>query len=78
MSKTHGTHGGGEGRGVNRVLVGRPKSKRPLGRPKRRWEDNTKLEFRETGIDGANWIQLDQDRVKWCASVNMAMNDQVS
>jgi hypothetical protein len=44
----------GEGRGVSRVLVGRPEGKRPLGRPRRRWEDNIKMDLRETGIDGAN------------------------
>jgi hypothetical protein len=54
----------GEGRGVHGVLVGKPKWKRPLGRPKFRWEDNIKLDLRETGIDGANWIQLAQDRVR--------------
>jgi hypothetical protein len=48
----------GEGRGVYRVLVGRPEGKRPLGRPRRTWEDNTKMDLREIGIDGANWIQL--------------------
>jgi hypothetical protein len=46
----------GEGRGVYRVLVGRPEGKRPLGRPGRRWEDNIKMDLREIGIDGANWI----------------------
>jgi hypothetical protein len=51
------------GRGVYRVLVGRPEGKRPLGRPRRRWEDNIKRDLREIGIDGANWIQLAQDRV---------------
>jgi hypothetical protein len=64
----------GEGRGVYRVLVGRPEGKRPLGRPRRRWEDNIKMDFRETGIDGANWIQLAQDRVQWRACVNTVMN----
>jgi hypothetical protein len=54
----------GEGRGVYRVLVGRPEGKRPLGRPRRRWEDNIKLDLRETGTDGANWIRLAQDRVQ--------------
>jgi hypothetical protein len=54
-----------EGRGVYRVLVGRPEGKRPLGRPRRRWEDNIKMDLRETGIDGANWIQLVQDRIQW-------------
>jgi len=53
----------GERRGVYRVLVGRPEDKRPLGRPRRRWEDNIKLDLREIGIDGANWIQPAQDRV---------------
>jgi hypothetical protein len=55
----------GEGRGVYRVLVGRLESKRTLGRPRRSWENNTKMELREIGIDGANWIQLAQDRVQW-------------
>jgi hypothetical protein len=54
-----------EGRGVYRVLVGRPKGKRPLGRPRCRWEDNFKLDLREIGIDGENLIQLAQDRVQW-------------
>jgi hypothetical protein len=46
------------GRGVYRVLIGRPEGKRPLGRPRHRWEDKIKLDFREIGIDGANWIRL--------------------
>jgi hypothetical protein len=54
----------GGGRGVYRVLVGRPECKRPLGRPRRRWEDNIKPDLRETGIDGMNWIRLAQDRVQ--------------
>jgi hypothetical protein len=54
----------GEGRGVYRVLVGRPEGKRPRGRPGHRWEDNIKMDLREIGIDGANWIQLAQDRVQ--------------
>jgi hypothetical protein len=48
----------GERRGVYRILVGRPEGKKPLGRPRRRWEDNIKMDLRETGIDGANWIRL--------------------
>jgi hypothetical protein len=64
----------GEGRGVYRVLVGRPEDKRPLGRPRRRWEDNIKMDLRDIGIDGANWIQLAQDRVQWRACVNTVMN----
>jgi hypothetical protein len=64
----------GVGRGVYRVLVGRPKGKRPLGRPRCRWEDNIRLDLREIGIDGVNWILLAQDRVQWQTSVNMVMN----
>jgi hypothetical protein len=67
----------GEGRGVCRVLVGRPEGKRPLGRPRCRWEDKIKIDLRETGIDGSNWIQLAQDRVQWRAWVNMVMNLRV-
>jgi hypothetical protein len=64
----------GEGRGVYRVLVGRPEGKRPLGRARRRWEDNIKMDLRETEVDGANWIRLDQDRVHCRAFVNTVMN----
>jgi hypothetical protein len=67
----------GEGRGAYRVLVGRPKGKRPLLRPRRRWGDNIKMDLRENGIDGANWIQLAQDRVQWRACVNTVMNLRV-
>jgi hypothetical protein len=61
-------------RGFYRVLVGRPEGKRPLGRPRRRREDNIKLDLREIGIDGANWIHLAQDRVQWLAFVSTLMN----
>jgi hypothetical protein len=54
----------GEGRGVYGVLVGKPKGKRPMGRLGCRWEDNIKMDLREIGIDGANWIQVAQDRVQ--------------
>jgi hypothetical protein len=67
----------GEGRGVYRVLVGRPENKRPVGRPRRRWEDNIKMDLREIWIDGANWIQLAQDRAQWRASMNTVMNLRV-
>jgi hypothetical protein len=67
----------GEGRSVYRVLVGRPEGKRPLERPRRRWEDNIKMNLREIGIDAANWIQLAQDRVQWRAFVNTVMNLRV-
>jgi hypothetical protein len=58
-------------------LVGRPEGKRPLRRPKRRWEDNIKMDLREIGIDGVKWIQLAQDRVQWRACVNTVMNLRV-
>jgi hypothetical protein len=67
----------GEGRGVYRVLARRPEGKRPLGRSRCRWEDNIKLDLREIGIDGANWIRLAQDRVQWRAFVNTVMNPRV-
>jgi hypothetical protein len=60
-----------------RVLVGKPVGKRPLGRSRRRWEDNIKMYLREIGIDGANWIQMAQDRVQWRDSVSMVMNLRV-
>jgi hypothetical protein len=66
----------GEGRGVYRVLVGRPEGKRPLGRPRRRWEDNIKMDLRKIEIDGVNWIQLAQDRVQWWACANTEINLQ--
>jgi hypothetical protein len=64
----------GEGRGVYRVLVRSPEGKRPLGRPRRRWEDNIKMDLKEIGISGANWIPLAKDRVQWRAFVNTVMN----
>jgi hypothetical protein len=64
----------GEGRGVYRVLVGSPEGKKPLGRPRRREEDNIKLDLRGIGIYGANWIRLAQVRVQWWAFVNTVMN----
>jgi hypothetical protein len=59
------------------VLVGKHESKRLLGRPRRRWEDNMKLDLRDIEIDGANWIWLAKDRVQWWAFVNMVMNFQI-
>jgi hypothetical protein len=65
----------GEGGGVYRLLVGRPEGKRPLGRPRRRWENNIKMDLRDIGIDGANWLHnLAQDRVQWRTCVNTVMN----
>jgi hypothetical protein len=72
---TCGTHG--EGRDIYRVLSGRPEGKRPLGRPRRRWEDSIKMDLREIGIDGANWIQLARNGVQWRAFVNTVMNLRV-
>jgi hypothetical protein len=63
-----------ERRGVYRVLVGRPEGKRPLRRLRHRWEDNIKMDLREICINGANWIQLAQDRVQWQTFVNTEMN----
>jgi hypothetical protein len=60
-----------------RVLVGRPEGKRPLGRPRRRWENTIKLHLREIGIDGLNWMRLTQDRVQWRAFLNTVMNLRV-
>jgi hypothetical protein len=67
----------GEGRGVYRVLVGRPEGKRPLGRARRRWEDNIKMDLMEIGIYGANWIRLAQVSVQWRTFVNTVMNLRV-
>jgi hypothetical protein len=66
-----------QGRGVYIVLVGIPEGKRPLETPRRRWDDNIKMDLRETGIDKANWILLAQDRVRWRAFVSTAMNLRV-
>jgi hypothetical protein len=59
--------------GVCRVLVGKPKGKRPLGRPRRRWEDNIKMNLQEGGWGGMAWIDLAQDRDRWRAIVNAVM-----
>jgi len=59
----------GEGRGVHRFLVGKPEGKRPLGRPRRRWEDNIKMDLREVGGRCEDWMELAQDRDRWRALV---------
>ncbi|KAJ4429673.1 hypothetical protein ANN_21874 [Periplaneta americana] len=69
--------GMGESRNAYRVLVGRPDGKRPLGRPRRRWEDNIKMDLREVGYDDRDWIHLAQDRDQWRAYVRAAMNLRV-
>jgi hypothetical protein len=60
----------GEGRGVYRVLVGKPEGRRPLGRPRHRWEDNIKMDLREVECGGMDWIEVAQDRDRWRALVN--------
>ena len=64
----------GESRGVYRVLVGKHEGKRPLGRPRLRWEDNIKMDLQEVGCGGLDWIDLAQDRDRWRALVNAVMN----
>ncbi|KAJ4445683.1 hypothetical protein ANN_12368 [Periplaneta americana] len=64
----------GESRNAYRVLVGRPEGKRPLGRPRRRWEDNIKMDLRKVGYDDREWINLTQDRDQWRAYMRAAMN----
>jgi hypothetical protein len=64
----------GERRGVYRVLVRKPEGKRPLGRPKRRWEDNIKMDPKELGSGGMEWIELAQDRDRWRALVYAEIN----
>ena len=66
----------GEGRGVHNVLVGKPEGKRSLGRPRRRWEDNIKMDLQEVG-GGGDWMELAQDKVMWRALVNTVMNFRV-
>jgi hypothetical protein len=67
----------GEGRKVYRVLVGKTGGQRPLERPRRRWEDGTKMSLRETGWGGVDWIHLPQDRDRWRAVVIAVMNLRV-
>jgi hypothetical protein len=64
----------GEEKSVYGILVGRPEGKKPLGRPRRRWEDNIKMDLREIGINGENWIRLAQDRIQWRAFVSTVIN----
>ena len=63
-------------RGVYRILVGRSLGKRPLGRPRRRWEDNIKMDLQEVRCGGMDWIELAQDRDRWRALVKAVMNLQ--
>jgi len=67
----------GQGRGVHRVLVGRPEGKRPLGWPRRRWGDNIKMDLQEVGGACEDWMELAQDSDRWRALVSTVMNLQV-
>ena len=67
----------GERRAVYSALVGKPEGNRPLGRPRRRWEDNIKMHIQEVGCGGLDWIKLAQDRDRWRALVNAVMNLRV-
>jgi hypothetical protein len=67
----------GENRNVYTILVGMPEGKRPLGRPRRRWVNNIKIDLREIRWDGMDWIDLAQNRDRWRAVVNTAMNLRV-
>jgi len=67
----------GEGRGVHRVLVGKPEEKGPLGRPGCRWEDNIKMDLQESGRGCGDWMELAQDRDRWRALVRTVMNHWV-
>jgi hypothetical protein len=67
----------GEGRGMYRVLEGKPEGKRSLGRPRHRWEDNIKADLQEVGCGGMDWIELAQDRHRWQILVNAVMKLQV-
>jgi hypothetical protein len=67
----------GEGRGVHRVLVGKPEGKRPLGRPRCRWKDIIKMDLQEVGRGCGDWMELAQDRERWRAFVSTVMNFRV-
>jgi hypothetical protein len=67
----------GEEREVYKVLVGKPEGKRPLVRPRRRWEDGIRMDLKEIGLGGADWIGLSQDRDRWRAVVSAVMNLRV-
>ena len=67
----------GEERGVYRVLVGKPEGRRPLGRPRRRWVDNIRIDLQEVGCGYMDWIGLAQDRDRWRTLVSAVMNLRV-
>jgi hypothetical protein len=67
----------GEKRNVYRLLVGKPEGKRPLGRPRRRWKDNIKMNFLEIRLSVVDWIGLAQDKYRWRVMLNAVMNFRV-
>jgi hypothetical protein len=67
----------GEGRGVYKVLVGKPEGRKTLGRPRRRWEDNIRMDLREVGCGCVDWMELAQDKNRWRALVSAVMNFRV-
>jgi len=73
MGGASGAYGGG----VHRVLVGKSEGKRPLGRPRRRWEDNIKMDLQKVGVSCEDWMELAQDRDRWRALVSTVMNIRV-
>jgi hypothetical protein len=75
MGRTSSTKWGEKN--THRILVGKPEGKRPLGRPRHRWVDNIKIDLREIGWDGMDWLNLAQDRDQWRALVNTVMNLRV-
>jgi hypothetical protein len=66
-----------EERKLYKVLMGKIEEKRPLGRPRRMWEDGIRMDLRETGLEGVDWIRLAQDRDRWRAVVSAVMNLRV-
>jgi hypothetical protein len=70
-------HALGEDRNVYKVLIGKPEGKKPLGRPRRRWEDGIRMDLREIVWGSVDWIQLVQDKGRWRAVVNTVVNLRV-
>ena len=66
-----------EGRSAFKILTGKPTEKRPLGRPRRRWDDNIRMDFEEIGINAENWVDSAQDMIYWRALVNAALKLRV-
>jgi hypothetical protein len=77
VGRACGTHGRREKSVLYKVMVGKPEGKRPLGRPRCRWEDGIRMNLREIGLGGVDWIRLAQDRDRWRAVVSAVMNLRV-